>query len=473
MKIFIRILKWAGIVIGSLLVFALVATFILNLVFGYQLRQTLSTLKAEGRALTVDDIRPPPVPDDQNAFLVLKKACEMLGPFMLKQPVPPIAPAIKELTSLITSNSYTLDVTVWPAADREKLPGLIQAPETQQLYALLAEAAKKPGYNCGLKYEDGPSIFFPNLGSIRAMVRLLVIKATLAAQAGDVNGACDTVLEGFKLAELLKQEPVLVTQLLRLSCDLLMIDCLERISDSAGIPADKARAMIAELSCHTDPAPMIRCMDGERVTGGVWCYDWLRRKGSYREIADFMASDPIISCIRIFKPWIFKYGVAPWLGPWFKKDFTVYLKLLSQIQDYYKVPYYQVAVIIRDHPTDTRIPKYCILTRLLLPDLDKVVARNAAHDAAVDVARVGLGLKLYKQKNGAYPDTLDKLAPEFLEKIPVDPFTGKALIYRKAGEGFVLYSVGPDLKDDNGTPRPTGPKTTGQEPYDIVWKSGK
>jgi hypothetical protein len=150
-----------------------------------------------------------------------------------------------------------------------------------------------------------------------------------------------------------------------------------------------------------------------------------------------------------------------------KKDFTVYLKLIAQVQDYYKVPYWKVAEAIRNYPTDQQIPRYYIMSRSIYPIL---VVRKAEHDAAIAVARVGLGLKLFKQKNGAYPDTLDKLAPEFLDTIPLDPFTGKTLIYRKADAGFILYSLGPNQQDDNGTPKPTGNKATGKEPYDIVWK---
>ena len=112
--------------------------------------------------------------------------------------------------------------------------------------------------------------------------------------------------------------------------------------------------------------------------------------------------------------------------------------------------------------------------------MDDTVTKNAKHIAEVEVARAGLGLKLYKQKNGAYPDTLDKLAPEFLDIIPVDPFTGQVLVYRKNGLGFVLYSVGPDMKDDNGTPelrktRKTPPKSGNfvwddeNAPHDIAW----
>jgi hypothetical protein len=34
------------------------------------------------------------------------------------------------------------------------------------------------------------------------------------------------------------------------------------------------------------------------------------------------------------------------------------------------------------------------------------------------------------------------------------PFTGERLVYHAAGSGWVLYSVGPDRKDDGGKARP-------------------
>jgi uncharacterized protein YfaT (DUF1175 family) len=37
-----------------------------------------------------------------------------------------------------------------------------------------------------------------------------------------------------------------------------------------------------------------------------------------------------------------------------------------------------------------------------------------------------------------------------LTDVPVDPFTGKQLVYRREGEGFVVYSLGSNLKDDGG-----------------------
>ena len=69
--------------------------------------------------------------------------------------------------------------------------------------------------------------------------------------------------------------------------------------------------------------------------------------------------------------------------------------------------------------------------------------------AVLDAARVGLALELYRSANGDYPDTLSALAPDFLDEVPKDPFTGKELGYIRSGDDLTVYSVGRDLKYDS------------------------
>lgn len=49
-----------------------------------------------------------------------------------------------------------------------------------------------------------------------------------------------------------------------------------------------------------------------------------------------------------------------------------------------------------------------------------------------------------------YPEKLDALAPKYLAKVPDDLFTGKPLVYRPDGDGYRLYSLGANGKDDEG-----------------------
>jgi hypothetical protein len=62
----------------------------------------------------------------------------------------------------------------------------------------------------------------------------------------------------------------------------------------------------------------------------------------------------------------------------------------------------------------------------------------------------GLAIECYRRKHGRWPERLDDLTPEFLDAVPIDIYTGKPLVYRRHKDGVVVYSVGPDEKDNGG-----------------------
>jgi hypothetical protein len=68
-----------------------------------------------------------------------------------------------------------------------------------------------------------------------------------------------------------------------------------------------------------------------------------------------------------------------------------------------------------------------------------------------------LALRLYRLEHGEAPSGLDALVPTILRSVPIDPYSGKPLIYRKHAGGEALYSVGPDGDDDRLSPVLGGP----------------
>ena len=61
-----------------------------------------------------------------------------------------------------------------------------------------------------------------------------------------------------------------------------------------------------------------------------------------------------------------------------------------------------------------------------------------------------LAIRAYQADHGAFPENLHELVPGYLKQIPNDLYIDQPPIYRREGEGFVLYSVGRDCKDDGG-----------------------
>ena len=107
-----------------------------------------------------------------------------------------------------------------------------------------------------------------------------------------------------------------------------------------------------------------------------------------------------------------------------------------------------------------------LLMTILLPSLHKagVLRDQAAMD--FELARLAFALAAYKADKGQYPPDLASLAKEYVREVPADLFTGKPLIYKPDGGGYLLYSVGPDGKDDGG--KRFGPESRGWEDFDIV-----
>jgi hypothetical protein len=59
----------------------------------------------------------------------------------------------------------------------------------------------------------------------------------------------------------------------------------------------------------------------------------------------------------------------------------------------------------------------------------------------------------YKADNGRYPRSLNQLvAADYLKELPIDSYSDKPLVYRQAGDDFILYSYGPNCVDDGGEP---------------------
>ncbi len=61
-----------------------------------------------------------------------------------------------------------------------------------------------------------------------------------------------------------------------------------------------------------------------------------------------------------------------------------------------------------------------------------------------------LALREYHRRHGRYPDRLSQLVPGFLPRLPIDYADRQPLRYRPQGDGYVLYSIGLNGRDDGG-----------------------
>lgn len=77
-----------------------------------------------------------------------------------------------------------------------------------------------------------------------------------------------------------------------------------------------------------------------------------------------------------------------------------------------------------------------------LKDADELYPVRVASDQVVRIARA---LDRYRWRKGRYPDRLDRLVPDYLDSLPVDPWQ-RGLVYesKKSGKGYILACYGAD-----------------------------
>ena len=80
-----------------------------------------------------------------------------------------------------------------------------------------------------------------------------------------------------------------------------------------------------------------------------------------------------------------------------------------------------------------------------------VVYLTADSLVTVRSSMLAVAIERYRRSQGRLPNSLDDLSPNYITAIPLDPFTGRKLIYKTDKDGFVVYSVGINRQDDNGS----------------------
>lgn len=73
-------------------------------------------------------------------------------------------------------------------------------------------------------------------------------------------------------------------------------------------------------------------------------------------------------------------------------------------------------------------------------------------------ARLAILIELYRREHGQPPEALRHLVPKFCEALPVDPFDGKPLKYKREGNTITIYSVYQNRTDDGGVIEPQDPE---------------
>ena len=85
---------------------------------------------------------------------------------------------------------------------------------------------------------------------------------------------------------------------------------------------------------------------------------------------------------------------------------------------------------------------------MLVGSFSGIYDRRITTDLYLTRARLMLALKAYHTDHKALPPTLDDLVPQYIDKVPIDPYDKKPIKY--SAQKRIFYSVGKDAVDSGG-----------------------
>jgi len=431
-----KILTRIGFGFLALVAAVLVVRAVLNFTEGRALAKALAGLKARGIPLSTRDLAPP-CPDEDNAARIWK-AIENVSVIPGRRTAGPgQRDSGDPIRGLITRtwNDYIAGKPLGPA-DRAALKDAIR--KNARAFELLAEMETKP---CFLYRDPGQSLLEgrpPDAIQTIQMAKLMFFSILFSAEEGDWNGAIDRLAVGAKLMPLMAREGTQISYLISLAGAVMLLEPLGEISRGREIPEENLTRLMAVL----DPGPwrgrLAAAFRGDRVFFVEFGGDILR--GSLTALGS------------IWEGAHWWQGLGLWIvRPLVKRDIRRSLPSFDFLEDQAKLTYYQnrEALRARDQGLKKR-PWYAFLSKMILYESEAAFMKTARVEAIMLADRAGLACRLYKSKNGSYPVSLEELVPGFLPEVPIDPFTGEPLVYRREGQGFIVYSLGSNEKDDGG-----------------------
>jgi hypothetical protein len=291
---------------------------------------------------------------------------------------------------------------------------------------------------------------------------VLDLRAIAELETGQNERALADVELALRLADAIRTEPILMSQLVRIA----MIDqaaqpVWEGLASQRWTAA-QLEALQQKFQAMNFLAEYVLAMRGERV--------WFSEE--MREVADRRLKSPVTEfllhwCAPPSKDEIDRLVASLYiaLAPrgWFDWNRMVYAEEIrqqliapvnpeAQTVNLEQIDQERVMRDIRQKTHSFLAAR--VLARFLeypFSGLHQGILKSVRGQTVANLAALGCALERYRRSEGQFPETLEMLQPRFIDRLPQDLINRQPLKYHRTPDGqFVLYSVGPDGKDDGG-----------------------
>jgi hypothetical protein len=368
----------------------------------------------------------------------------------IKMPSPNAYDILNHAWKLIESPAV-IDEAGGVVHDSRKKPRAYREDEKAALVEKNQPALKE--LRRGLKYDYrqpfkyGMDALYPEYSHYRTMARLLMFDAQSRASHGDYSGAVSSCQDGLLLGEIVANG-----------------DGNSGLGKLVGIASQKIEhSLVWDVVTHltSRQAKTATARMDEIAARHVSLVDSL---GWEKEAQLLFFQDCFDGK---------KYASEPDMKQWGKMPtyirvnvYTRYAAYMDQSMGAVQQPYASKPIFpeikqSKDPLATARYAPADIFLSIFSPVPDRTWYADLYSETRNRLLQIAFALQAYHADQGMYPDKLNDLVPRYLKRIPGDLFAlSGPLRYRRDGSQYILWSIGPDGKDDGGRPLDDSNKET-------------
>ena len=392
---------------------------------------------------------------------------------------------IKEAQSRVEESKLQLDRAMEGPWSRKDFPlAAAFLDRNSRPLQVLTDGLRRPRFYAPVVLASANLSLMTTTGAARSAGKQFRARAMLRLNDGDLAGAWNDVLAAYRLARLSTQGPFIVDQLIAFTLEGIAAFAAIAVSMNEGVSAAMARACQDDLrSLPTPPSFRTVMNEGERlfqlnavadtaISGpnpyskpeGMDQFAWellesldpdRKRREEAWERLDTAEVD-WSEVLRQFNLWHDQLVAALDRAEWTERvrEITSLQELaIAQVRQAIDLILSTEPSQIKEMSPQTR--DQCVTRLLAGPGLGggvnhSFVIFEQRRQVYVDLVNLAFALAGYRHDHGRYPKRLSRLCPEYIDQVPADAFSGGKLHYKSDGDGYLLYSVGPNLQDDGG-----------------------
>jgi hypothetical protein len=390
------------------------------------------------------------------------------------------------------------DATAWALtrpSDDPEMTACFRANEKP--LAMLAEASRRPRFYIPWPSAQNPPTLFDGvvtfpMGQLRTAGRILAWRAQVRAQAGDFDAAIEDLMTIHRLARLQWQRSTFIDYLVAISFEGIACNAEKGIIQNLAIPKQQAAKLAKNLQ-SLPPMPMSH-LDAERLLSldtsmVVARHGFGALVHLYGQMLGQFASPSSKSAVKVKLP-DFDMDMDEYLRTYnavfdslgkagqtqtYTQKLAIFGELAQTVPDDVKqanakckqagLPEFadnesqmieRVKVLLEVTGTSDKKRVSRALARFDLSGMDEMgifqrsTALGLKANALLTLNQVTLALNAFHVDKGVYPGKLEELVPVYLDALPADPASAGPLKYKQIDNRAIVYSVGPNQKDDDG-----------------------